>query len=362
MSTPHFHSLKVKEVKRETSLCVSVAFEIPDTLKEAYAYQAGQYITFKTNIDGEELRRSYSLCSAPFEDDFRVAVKQVDGGRFSSFANTSLKAGDLLEVMTPMGNFTVKPEPGAKKSYMAFAAGSGITPVISHIKTILNTETDSVFTLVFGNQNFYSIIFREEIEALKNKFMGRLQVLHILSRERMETDLNYGRIDAAKCEQLGRGGLIDYKSYDHFFMCGPEEMIMSVKKYLESAGVESGKIHFELFTSEKSAKAKEAYKASHNDEEGKTSMVTIKIDDRSIEFPLAFGGDTILDAALKQGADLPFACKGGVCCTCKAKVMAGTVEMEVNYALEKDEVANGFILTCQAHPTSDRVLIDFDAR
>lgn len=361
MSTPHFHSLKVKDIKRETSLCVSVSLEIPEELKNEYTYQAGQYITFKKEMEGEELRRSYSLCSSPLEDDFRVAIKQVDGGRFSTFANTGLKPGDTVEVMTPMGNFTTKLDAANKKNYMAFAAGSGITPILSLIKTVLNTEPDSSFTLVFGNQNLYSIIFREEIEALKNKFIGRLQVFHILSRERMESDLNYGRIDAAKCEQLF-ARLIDHTIIDQFFLCGPEEMIMSVKKYLEQKEIESAKIRFELFTSEKSAKAKQAYKASHTEDMGKMSMVTIKIDDRSIDFPLAFGGDTILDAALKQGADLPFACKGGVCCTCRAKVLEGTVDMEVNYALEKDEIRDGFVLTCQAHPTSNKVVIDFDAR
>ncbi len=362
MSTPHFHTLKIKDVRRETPQCVSVALDIPSELKAAYAYQAGQYITFKKEMEGEELRRSYSLCSSPLEEEYRVAIKQVEGGRFSTFANQSFQAGDEVEVMTPMGNFVIHPDAQHKKQYIAFAAGSGITPILSHIKTILRTESQSTFTLVFGNQHFYSIIFREEIEALKNKFIGRLQVIHILSRERMETDLNYGRINAEKCEQLAQGGLIDYSQYDHFFMCGPEEMIMSVKKYLESVGVASAKIHFELFTSEKSTKARQAYQATHTEDAGKVSRVTIKIDDRSMDFLLKMGGDTILDAALKQGADLPFACKGGVCCTCRAKVISGSVEMEVNYALEKDEVANGFVLTCQAHPTSDEVVIDFDAR
>lgn len=361
MAIPQFHSLKVKDIRRETSTCVSVAFEIPDNLKDEYLYKAGQYITIKMLLNNEELRRSYSLCSSPNETDFRVAIKQVHGGRFSAYANKELKVGDVLEVMTPTGNFTVDCAPTKKQNYMAFAAGSGITPILSLIKTILATEPSSTFTLVYGNQNFYSIIFREEIESLKNRYIGRLQVFHILSRERMETDINYGRIDANKCEHLF-SKLIDCNQIDQFFMCGPEEMIMSVKKFLEAKGVQSAQIHFELFTSERSAQAKQAYQESHAADQGKVSLVTIKIDDRSMEIPLAFGGDTILDAALKQGADLPFACKGGVCCTCRAKVIEGSVEMEVNYALEKDEVANGFVLTCQAHPTSDRVVIDFDAR
>ncbi len=361
MANPQFHSLKISDIKRETATCVSVAFDIPSELKSEYAYLAGQYITIKKQIDGEELRRSYSLCSSPLEKDFRVAIKQVHGGRFSTYANKELKVGDTLDVMTPMGNFTTPLDVANQKNYMAFAAGSGITPILSLIKTILRSEIDSTFTLVFGNQNFYSIIFREEIEALKNKFIGRLQVFHILSRERMESEINNGRINTDKCDQLF-AKLIDSKQVDQYFMCGPEQMIMSVKEYLESKGIESSRIHFELFTSDASAKAKQSYQESHAVDLGKVSMVTIKIDDRSIEFPLPFGGDTILDAALKQGADLPFACKGGVCCTCRAKVMEGSVDMEVNYALEKDEVENGFVLTCQAHPTTDRVVIDFDAR
>jgi len=361
MATPTFYPLTVSDIRKETGNCVSVAFSIPEELKPAFRYEAGQYITVKMSLGGEELRRSYSLCSSPLESDFRVAVKQVHQGRFSTYANKELKVGDVLEVMTPAGHFTAALDAAHTKHYMAFAAGSGITPMMSLIKTVLATEPHSSFTLVYGNQQFYSIIFREEIESLKNRFIGRFQVLHVLSRERMEADLNYGRINAEKCEQLF-GKLIQLHDVDQFFLCGPEEMILSVKAYLESNGVESSRIRFELFSSESSAKAREAYQEAHKEDAGKVSMVTIKVDDRSMEIPLAFGGETILDAALKHGADLPYACKGGVCCTCKAKVVEGTVDMEVNYALEADEVANGFVLTCQAHPTSERVVIDFDAR
>lgn len=361
MAHPTFHSLTVSDLRKETATCVSVAFAIPDHLKAAFHYEAGQYITIRKEIAGEELRRSYSLCSSPLESDFRVAVKQVHDGRFSTYANKELKVGDVLEVMTPTGHFTTALNPAQTKHYMAFAAGSGITPMMSLIKTILATEPHSSFTLVYGNQQFYSIIFREEIEALKNRYIGRFQVLHVLSRERMEADLNYGRINAEKCEQLFKR-LIHLQDMDQFFLCGPEDMIMGVKAFLEQQGVESNKIRFELFSTEGSSKAREAYQEAHKEDASKVSMVTIKVDDRSMEIPLAFGGETILDAALKHGADLPYACKGGVCCTCKAKVIEGTVEMEVNYALEADEVANGFVLTCQAHPTSERVVIDFDAR
>jgi ring-1,2-phenylacetyl-CoA epoxidase subunit PaaE len=361
MSNPQFHKLTVKDIRKETETCVSVSFSIPEEIKSLYKYEAGQYITIKKEINGEEIRRSYSLCSSPLENDFRVAIKQIHGGRFSTFANQELKIGDVLEVMNPMGNFTTSVDKNNNKHYMAFAAGSGITPMLSIIKTVLAEEPMSKFTLTYGNQNFYSIIFREQIEALKNKYMGRLQVFHVLSRERMETEVNYGRINAEKCEQLF-SKLVDLNSINEYFLCGPEEMIMGVKGYLESKNVDSSAIHFELFTSEGSTKAKKAYQETNKADAGKMSIVTIKVDDRSMEIPLAFGGETILDAALRMGADLPYACKGGVCCTCRAKVTEGTVAMEVNYALDKDEVENGFVLTCQAHPTSDRVVIDFDAR
>jgi ring-1,2-phenylacetyl-CoA epoxidase subunit PaaE len=361
MSIPHFHSLKVLEVKPETNSCVSVSFELPENLKETFKFEAGQYITIKKVIDGEELRRSYSLCSSPLESDFRVAVKEVEQGKFSGFANHKLKAGEVLEVMSPIGSFTTTVDKANVMNYMAFAAGSGITPILSLIKTILAEEPHSTFTLVYGNQNVNSIIFREEIEGLKNRYMGRLQVFHVLSRERMETDVNYGRIDKIKCEQLF-SRMIDMTTINKFFLCGPEQMITSVKDYLVSNNVDESTIRFELFNSTSSQEKKESYKESHKADSGKMSRVTIKVDERSFDLDLEFTGESILDAALKHGADLPFACKGGVCCTCRAKVIEGEVEMEVNYALEKDEVANGFVLTCQSHPKSERVIIDFDAR
>ncbi|GBL35860.1 1,2-phenylacetyl-CoA epoxidase, subunit E [Filimonas sp.] len=350
----------MSDIRHETNTCVSVALEIPEEHKESYTYLPGQYITFKKEIGGEELRRSYSICSSPLENDFRVAIKQVTGGKFSGYACSQLKKGDLIEVMTPMGNFTTPLDATSQKNYMALVAGSGITPVMSLMKSILATEPLSTFTLAYGNQNLQSIIFKEEIEALKNKYMGRLQVIHILSREKLETDINNGRINQAKCAQLFNG-LLDLNMMHHFFMCGPEEMIMSVKDYLISQGVDEKKIHFELFTTGSQTKNAD-WKETHQEDNEKLCTVTIKVDDRTYDIKLAYGGDNILDAALKSGADLPYACKGGVCCTCRAKVMEGEVDMEVNYALEKEEVAQGFVLTCQAHPKTDRVFIDFDAR
>ena len=361
MSTPQFHTLQVIDVRNETNSCVSVSLDIPTALKDVYSYQAGQYITFKKEIGGEELRRSYSLCSSPLEQDFRVAIKQVHEGKFSTYVCTQLKKGDWLDVMTPMGNFTTAINPTASKNYMAFVAGSGITPVMSLMKTILATESESTFTLVYGNQNLHSIIFKEDIESLKNKYMDRLHVIHILSREKLETDINNGRINHEKCTQLF-SGLLELKKMNHFFMCGPEEMIMSVKEYLLAQDVDEKAIHFELFTTAGSRNKQHDWKESHQEDNEKLCTVTIKVDDRTYDIKLAYGGDNILDAALKSGADLPYACKGGVCCTCRAKVIEGEVDMEVNYALEKEEVAQGFVLTCQAHPKTERVFIDFDAR
>lgn len=355
----HFHKLKVKEVKQETADCVSIAFHIPADLEKEFSFEQGQNITIKKEIDGEELRRSYSICSAPFEKELRVAVKQVDGGKFSSFANTHLKAGDELEILPPTGKFNTTLEKTNTKKYLAFAAGSGITPVISIIKTTLQTEPGSSFTLVFGNRGRSTIIFFEELEGLKNKYLNRFNFINILSREKTDAPINSGRIDPDKLIQLGR--LIDYKNTDEFFICGPEEMIFCVKDFLESSGINSKKIHFELFTTP-GQKQQSVKKQQATDNSGPKSNITVKLDGRTFDFDLGYNSENILDAALKQGADLPFACKGGVCCTCKAKLLEGEVEMEVNWGLEQEEVEQGFILTCQSHPVTEKVVVDFDIK
>ena len=361
MAAKQFHALQVSDIRRETDTCVSVALLIPEADRADFQFEAGQYITFKKTIEGEELRRSYSICSAPHEGELRVAIKAVEHGRFSGWANAELTIGDTLETMPPMGNFVFKPNAEASRHVVAFAAGSGITPMMSIMKTLLEEEPNSYFTLIYGNQRVSSIIFREAIEALKNKYTNRLQVIHVLSREKLETDLHYGRVGSEKCDHIFQH-LLKLDHIDQFFLCGPEAMILDVKGWLENKGVERERIKFELFSSDTAKKQEAAYKERHAADAEKVSRVTIKVDDRSMTFDLPFGGETILDAALKQGADLPFACKGGVCCTCRAKVVAGTVDMTLNYALEPDEVESGFVLTCQAHPTSEEVVIDFDAR
>ena len=354
----HFHTLKIKAVKKETPDCVSVSFFIPEALKEIFLFEQGQNITLKKTIDGEELRRSYSICAAPFEKELKVAVKKVEGGKFSCYANDILKAGDELEVMPPTGKFNTKLHTENIKSYVAFAAGSGITPIISIIKTTLQTEPQSSFTLIFGNRSRSSIIFFEELEGLKNKYLQRFNFINILSREKTEAPINYGRIDETKLSELSK--LVNYKNIDEFFICGPEAMLFCVKDFLTQQGIDKKKLHFELFGTPVVKTAISQSTAASNS--GPKSKITVKLDGRSFDFDLAFNNATILDAALQQGADLPFACKGGVCCTCKAKLLAGNVKMEVNWGLEQEEIEQGFILTCQSHPTTDKVVIDFDIK
>jgi ring-1,2-phenylacetyl-CoA epoxidase subunit PaaE len=356
----HFHKLAVKEVNRETGECVSVSFDVPDELKSSFQFKQGQSLTMRTFIDGEEVRRTYSICSTPLEAKWKVAIKKVEGGRFSSFANESLKPGDMLEVMPPVGKFYVDLNSKHKKNYLAIAAGSGITPVISIIKTTLQTEPASQFTLVYGNRSRGSIIFFEELEGLKNKYIERFNFINILSRERTDSPLNFGRITQEKLIELSR--LVDYASTDEIFICGPEEMIFSVKAFLEQKGIENKKIHFELFTVPGEKQSAINRKPSTEDQ-GPKSRITVRLDGRSFDFDLSLQSDTpILDAALQQGADLPFACKGGVCCTCKAKLVEGEVMMDVHWGLEEEEVERGYILTCQSHPKTERVVVDFDIK
>ncbi len=356
----HFHKLKVKEVKEETTDCVSIAFEIPENLKTDFLFEQGQNITIKKEIEGEEIRRSYSICSSPFENELRIAVKKVEGGKFSGFANTNLKAGDELEILPPTGKFNTKLQTQNTKQYLAFAAGSGITPVISIIKTTLQTEPASSFTLVFGNRGRHSIIFFEELEGLKNKYLNRFNFINILSREKTDATINTGRIDTQKLTELNK--LINYKTIDEFFICGPEEMIFCVKSFLEQIEIDKKKIHFELFTTPGQKQSSVVSRQSLVESSGSQSKITVKLDGRSFDFELGFDSENILDAALKQGADLPFACKGGVCCTCKAKLLEGEVEMEVNWGLEQEEVEQGYILTCQSHPKTEKVVVDFDIK
>lgn len=358
---PRFHSLKVIDVRRETADAVSIAFEIPAELKSAYAFKQGQYLTLRKEINGEEIRRNYSVCVSPLDEELRVAIKQVPQGRFSTFANQLLQIGDELDVMTPMGKFFTEVKAENEKTYVGFAGGSGITPVISILKTVLEVEPESRFMLFYGNKGFDSIIFKEELEDLKNEFMERLTIHHIFSEERLDSELFNGYITVEKCKQFARI-LFDAKEIDEYFICGPEPMMLAIREALQSLGVDNKKIHVELFSSPGAPKKKLESKPAEEKkiDKEKECVVSLRLDGTTFDFPLAYGGNNILDAALKQGADLPYACKGGVCSTCRAKLVKGEVDMDVNYALEEDEVKAGFILTCQAHPRSETILVDFD--
>lgn len=358
----HFHPLKVSEVKRETPDSVSVVFDIPAELAESFRFTQGQNITVRTTLDGEELRRNYSICSSPFDHELRIAVKQVPAGRFSTFANQALKKGDVLEVLPPTGKFYTVLDPGKKKNYVAFAAGSGITPILSIIKTTLKTEAGSTFLLVYGNKQRKSILFREELEALKNIYLDRFQIIHILSRERTESVLHAGRIDLEKCVMIS-DKIVHISTIDEFFICGPAAMIDTVKEFLLNKGIDRKKIHIELFNAPQQKNSIEEKKLSEIKQyENTRAKVSIQIDGIVSQFELDFNGETILNAAMKQGIDLPFACKGGMCCTCRAKLESGEVDMDHNYALEQEEIDAGFILTCQSHPRGEALFVNFDTR
>ncbi|OLY91073.1 ring-1,2-phenylacetyl-CoA epoxidase subunit PaaE [Cnuella takakiae] len=357
----HFHPLTVASVRRETDDCVSIAFSIPEHLKEVFAFTPGQSLTIRTTLNGQELRRNYSICSSPQEGVLRVAVKKVAGGLFSTWVNEALKPGDVLEVMPPVGKFNTPLNPAQAKNYVAFAAGSGITPVLSLIKSTLDTEPQSTFTLVYGNRSITSIIFREELEAIKDRYLHRFRIYHILSREAMDSPLNNGRINREKTLFLLEK-LIDVTSSHEFFLCGPEEMIFTVRDALLEKGVAPKQIHFELFTTPGQRKPSEIQNPTSEITNSAQSQIQVKLDGRSFRFSLAHSGQSILDAALAQGADLPFACKGGVCCTCKALLVEGQVQMDAHWGLEQEEIDAGFILTCQSHPVSETVVVDFDGK
>lgn len=358
----HFQKLAIKNIRKETTECVSIAFDVPEELKEQFQFTQGQNITVRAIINNEEIRRSYSICSSPLENELRIAVKKIKNGKFSSYTDT-LKRNDHLEVLPPTGKFYTTLHPSNTKNYIAFAAGSGITPIISIIKTTLAIEPNSSFTLIYGNKNRSTIIFKEELEAIKNRYMRRFVLHHILSREQTDAHINHGRIAAEKCDELSHK-LIEIEKCDEFFICGPEEMIFSVTDWLGKKGVDKKKIHFELFTvpGEQFAVDNRRSSVIKDHGENKVSHITIKQDGISFSFDLLFDAETILDAAIKQGAELPFSCKGGVCSTCRARLKDGRIQMEHNYALEPDELEKGFILTCQSHPRTERVVIDFDVK
>jgi ring-1,2-phenylacetyl-CoA epoxidase subunit PaaE len=350
-----FHNLKVAEVKRETEESVSILFDIPSELTETFDFVQGQYITIRTQIEGEEVRRSYSICSCPYGKELRVAVKQIPNGKFSTYANTTLKVGDELDVMPPLGSFYTTINEQNEKNYAAFASGSGITPIMSIIRATLKAEPKSTFNLFYGNRTKETIIFNSDLEDLQKDYPNRLHVYHVLSRDSDVEHKFRGRLSAEKCREY-HNDLLDLTTLDEVFLCGPEEMIFEIKDALTEIGVSESNIHFELFTTAKAAKSEDDTPKTG----GTHSQVEVIVDGESYEFELDENGETILDAAMAVDADVPFACKGGVCCACKCKVIEGSVTMEVNYALDEEEVEEGFVLACQSHPTSAKVVVDFD--
>lgn len=366
MSAPRFHELKLRSVRKETPHAVVLEFEVPAALAGTFRYRPGQFLTLRRTIGGEELRRSYSICAGLDEGALRVAIKAVEGGRFSNWANTALRAGDRLEVMPPDGRFGVEIDPAARRHCVAFAAGSGITPLLSIARSVLACEPGSRFTLVYGNRHLSSIMFCEALEDLKDRYLGRFTLHHVLSRDHQEIELFNGRLDGAKCARLF-ATLLPAQEIDAALVCGPEGMIDAVCTALAAAGVPQARVHVERFAAAGAAAPRSGVPSAPSARSAQDAVppgaeVTVIVDGqrRTIRVPRA--GVSILDAALQAGADLPYACKAGVCSTCRARLVSGEVEMARNFVLDAAELARGHILTCQAHPRSDRLTVDYDQR
>ncbi|MDO6596102.1 FAD-binding oxidoreductase [Oceanihabitans sp. 2_MG-2023] len=353
-----FYKLKINEIYKETEDTSVVSFHIPTTLEKEFKFRPGQHLTLKADINGEDIRRSYSLCSSPIDNQWKVAVKQIPGGIFSTYVNEVLQTGDTLEVMAPSGNFGVEVQPEASKNYIFFAAGSGVTPVLSMIKTHLSAEPNATCKLFYVNKTAKSIIFKEELEQLRNTYFGRLEIYYFLTKERRDIELFNGRFDDEKMQVLTKT-FIDIPDTNEVFLCGPEKMVNYVSEYLIQAGLPKELVHFELFVTGLSDEdIKRAERLAQQKVEG--TEVIIVDGGKEFTFTMTKEYDNILDAALGAGADLPFACKGGVCSTCKCEVKEGTVEMKINYALSDKEVSQNLVLSCQAVPTTDKVIVDFD--
>ena len=347
-----FHPLPVR-VRPETDDSVAVTFEVPAALRDTFRHVPGQHLVLRADLGGEDVRRSYSICTSPDCGELKVAIKRIPDGVFSTWATTELADGDTIEAMAPIGEFGYQPDPSRVGSYAAFAAGSGITPVLSILTSILETEPESRCTLVYGNRRVGSIMFLEELEGLKNRYPERFQVVHVLSREPHEIPLFEGRIDADKIRNLA-GSLLPVAGIDAWFLCGPLDMVETAQATLAELGVPDERINYELFFDERIEVVPEADAG-----EGSLTM-TLTIDGRSSTVSVDPGGPSLLDYARSVRSEVPFACKGGMCATCKAKVTEGEVTMDKNYALTDEELAEGFVLTCQSHPTHTDVTINYD--
>lgn len=349
-----FHQLEVTDVRKTIRDAVVVTLQ-PVNWAD-FSFTQGQYLTFRRDFDGVEIRRSYSICAGRDEGVLQVGIKRVDGGAFSGWANEELRPGDVLEAMPPMGNFHTQLDPHAARSYVGFAGGSGITPILSILKTVMAQEPLSTFTLVYANRSVNSVMFRDEIEDLKNLHMGRLSVIHVLESDAQEIDLFTGRVDAEKCAALFEH-LIDVPSVDTAFICGPEPMMLGIAGALKDHGMPEQKIKFELFASGQPGRLKQQKRNTNTT--AKKGVLTVMLDGTSRQVEIA-QDQSVLEAALENAIDAPFACTAGVCSTCKCKVLEGEVEMRANHALEDYEVARGYVLSCQAHPITDKVVVDYD--
>ncbi|REE08069.1 ring-1,2-phenylacetyl-CoA epoxidase subunit PaaE [Winogradskyella pacifica] len=353
-----FYKLKIKDIYKETEDTSVITFEVPSELHSAFKFRQGQHLTLKADINGEDVRRSYSLCSSPSDGQWKVAVKLIPGGKFSTYINDELKTGDQLEVMSPSGTFGVEVSAEKAKNYLFFAAGSGVTPVLSMVKAHLQAEPNSTCKLFYVNKTAKSIIFKEELEQLRNTYFGRFEIYYFLTKERRDIELFNGRFDDEKMQVLTKT-FIDIPDTSEVFLCGPEKMVNYVSEYLINAGLPKELVHYELFVTGLSDEdIKRAERLAQQNVEG--VEVTIVDGGKEFVFTMTKEYDNILDAALGAGADLPFACKGGVCSTCKCQVIDGAVEMKINYALDEKEVSQNLVLSCQAVPTTEKVVVDFD--
>jgi len=356
MSKPQFHRLVVSEVRRETKDAVSVRFQVPENLTALYRFAPGQYLTLRLMLEGEELRRSYSICSGPEEGELRIAAKAV--GSVSGWLNRSLKEGDLLDVMTPTGRFGVTHYPGDGRLHLGFAAGSGITPIISILRGILSGEPKSRFFLFYGNRSSGDILFKTALDDLKDRFPDRFAIFHVLSQEEQDLPILHGRLDQDRVRQLLKY-MVPLPSVDHAFLCGPAAMSEELSQTLRELGLAPDKIHVERFVSQEGGRPKSSPIAPESMTLPAAHIASLIVDGKRHKVPVA-EGEAVLDAALRAGMDLPFACKGGMCCTCRARLVEGKVNMNVNYSLEPWEIDAGFVLTCQARPATAEVTIDFD--
>ncbi|MBX3428560.1 MAG: phenylacetate-CoA oxygenase/reductase subunit PaaK [Hyphomonadaceae bacterium] len=358
MASVDFHKLRVAEVKRETPDAVSVRFELPDSLREAFAFKAGQHLTFRRDLNGEEVRRNYSVCVSPSEGVLKIGVKKIAGGVFSGWVNDELKAGDELEVMAPHGSFCWIFDPDERREYVAFAGGSGITPILSLMKTALATEPKSRFTLFYGNRNSPGVMFLEEIAGLKDRYIDRLSVFHFLEDEEEEIDLFNGRLDREKVEAL-LSGVVTPANIDAFFICGPGPMMDAAEEMLLAKSVEKSRILIERFTTGPLSAA-QAAAALALEEKAAGLKMSVTLNGRRMQVAFDPEKHSILDNVRAAGLPAPFACKGGVCATCRAKVTAGEVSMKVNYGLSDEEIAEGYVLTCQSTPLTEGVALTYD--